>query len=246
VNPITSIKELKRPFIYYHTHVITKEVLDHAISHHKSIEIDVSVGDDGKPYIGHPLSFYKFKGLPAPNNLALDKVFGRIKESDLFIVFDCKDVRALPAIKEMIHELGNERCLFHTWIDALEFTPYPSDLVVEPHWVFEDLPLAPVLQFFKETSVPMIFSTRGLTHERIASDSESILARIHKAAADTAAAIYCNLPGGEIPSREFVKRLESMNLLAAFNLDKVPPDQRPDSYIAFTDNIELATHPQSF
>ena len=73
-NPINEIISKQKSFTYFHTRVLNREILDRAKQAKKSLEIDLSIDKNGKPYIGHLLSFYEFINIQAPNNLELDIV----------------------------------------------------------------------------------------------------------------------------------------------------------------------------
>src|ERR1700748_3067082 len=95
-NPIRKIFEKRQPFIIFHTHIINRQILDAAIAARKSLEVDLSITDDGEIYVGHPLSYYTSLSLPPPNNVPLDIVLREMKAANLFLVLDCKDVKVLP------------------------------------------------------------------------------------------------------------------------------------------------------
>jgi hypothetical protein len=177
-NPVSAAIALDKPFTIYHTHTITAAILDEAAGAGRSLEIDVAIDANGHPYIGHPFSFYEHKGLPPPSNLPLEQVLQTLKDTDTYIVLDCKDVRAVPKIKQIVQTFGHNRCLFHAWVDALQFRPYPDSLPIEPHWVHEDIPFNAVKELAALTDVPLMLSCRGLTEERLEAEQTAIIQRI--------------------------------------------------------------------
>lgn len=246
MNPVYKVFETKKPFVYFHTHVIDESVLRSAVAARKSLEVDMAIAEDGSIFIGHPLSFYEFKHLPPPNNLPLDDVLKTMSRAGLYLVIDCKDIRALPKVKQTIESFGAENVLFHAWADELLFKPYPSEIEIEPHWPYEDLPLVEILKLKRETGVPVIASARGLTQKRLSQDKEVIVEKILDAARGRIEAINFNLPGGEAPPKDIMQRLLKHKTLTWFNIDKVPPESRPPLFLGVTDDISAASDPINF
>jgi hypothetical protein len=244
-NPVYKAIKTNRPFIYYHTHVINEAVLKEALTDKKSLEVDISVAEDGSIFIGHPLIFYEFRRQSPPNNLPLSDVLEQAKRAALYLVLDCKDVRAITKAKEIIKEFGVGNCLFHSWVDILCFKPYPPEIAVEPHWFYEDLPFDQVKKLHVETKVPLILSARGLTQERLRNDRE-IVNRVIKVSRGMAEAINFNLPNGEAPPKEIMQKLLDEGILTWLNVDRVPARERPPVFIGMSDNMDLVSHPQDF
>lgn len=240
-NPVKDIIKDEKSFICFHTHAITEETLQAAISARASLEVDIAVTPAGEYYIGHPLEFYEFKGMPPPNNLPLDFVLDRIYESGLFLTIDCKDVRALPKIKKIIERFGADRCQLHAWIDALSFKPYPPEIIPEPHWKHEDLPYDEVANLQRETGVPLVMAVRGLTQERLQKEGRQIINKIITAAKGKATSIYFYLPNFELPPKHFLDELLKFRLVPYLNVDVVPMADWPRLYHGMTDHIERAT-----
>lgn len=241
-NPVSSILATGRPFTYFHTHAFTAETLSLALKVGRSLEIDISMDDAGKLYVGHPTSFYDFKGVPMPANLPLEAILDAVEHSDIFTVFDCKDVRALPAVRGFIERLGPERTLFHSWVDALLFEPYPSSLVREPHWPLEDLPLEAVAELGSSTGVPLMLSARGLTLQRLAGpEREEILSRICAVAAHSVVAVSLTLPGLIPPPRSVSEVMLRAGVVPVAHVDLVEEEELPELYLGVTDDLRRAT-----
>ena len=49
-NPINEIISKQKSFTYFHTRVLNREILDRAKQAKKSLEIDLSIDKNGKPY----------------------------------------------------------------------------------------------------------------------------------------------------------------------------------------------------
>jgi hypothetical protein len=236
-NPVQCIMDSNKPFIYFHTYEITQSVLDTTIGAGKSIEIDLAADDDGSVYIGHPRSFYAFKHLPPPANLPLDAVLDALEPTTVFVVLDCKDVRVLPMAQKIIERFGVERVLVYAWTDALCFKPYPASVAVEPHWVYEDIPLEALRRLYDATHIPMVLGCRGLTHDKFQTEWTTIRDRILDVAAQTqCVGVHFNLLSYELPSASYIGELAEHGIVPWINTDTVKPAARPLLYIGATDN----------
>lgn len=247
-NPVRQIFDKQKPFIIFHTHVIDRKVLDAAVAAGKSLEVDLSITDDGKIYVGHPLSHYTSLNLPPPNNLPLDVVLSEMKAADLFLILDCKDVRVLPKAQEIIKEYGPEDCLFHSWSDALILEPYLEEWnVIQPNWAGEELPHSEILKLRRATNVPMALTChRGLTQKRLETDGDAIVDRVLEAIEGDAEKVSFCLPKNQIVPMPVMQKLLDHHILIGTHVDEVPPEARPPIYLGSTDHLELASDPKDF
>jgi len=246
VNPVEAIIDKQKPFVYLHAHVINREFLTKALDAKKSLEVDMSLAADGSVFIGHPLSFYQFKGLPPPDNLPLDDVLQAMKDAGLYLVLDVKDVRALPKAQETIKNFGANNVLLHAWADALLFKPYPPEIIVEPHWALEDLPLGEIEKVKATTGVPVVVSARGLTQKRLRSEGSEITQKIIDTIKGKAEAVNFQLPNGEAPSIVIMQKLLDEGILTWFNVDCVPAELRPPIYLGASDKLDSVSDPAGF
>jgi len=246
-NPIGSIADLGKPFIYFHTHVITREILDAAVAEKRSLEIDISITNEGSIYVGHPLPMYRFYGLPPPDNLPLQMVVKEAKASGVFLILDCKDVRVLPVVEEIVQEYGIGNCLLHACTKALVFKPYSHKITVEPHWEDEQIALAPLLEVRRKTNVPLALCCRGLSMELIDSQGEeSVTERILEVVEGNAEVVVPNMPKDEVPPLSMMRALLEHGVLSLINIDLVTPEQRPQIFVGSTDTLQLASGIRDF
>lgn len=248
LNPILQVSKKRQPFTFFHTHIISRSVLDAAVAAGKSLEVDLSINDDGEIYVGHPLSHYAAVGLPPPDNLPLDVVLSEMKAAGLFLVLDCKDVRVLPKAQEIIKEYGSENTLYHSWSDALVLEPYLEEWdTIQPNWPGEELPHAEILKLRQATGVPMTLSChRGLTAKRLRTDGDAIVDRIAEILAGDAEAVSFHLPPGQVAPLAAMNKLLEHGILPGIHVDDVPPGARPPIYLGSTDNLKLASDPKDF
>jgi|SRR5665213_2060545 len=247
-NPISQIKKLNKPFSYFHTHVIDRAILDSVLESRKSLEIDVCMYDDGTIYVGHPVGYYTSRNLPLPSNVPLETIVKEAAAADLFLCFDCKHIKVLPKIKEMIELYGVDRCLVHAFIKELSFKPWPAKVMefAEPHWPQEEMPLDDLLRLKAETGVPLLLSCHGITRERLETEGESIMNRILELTKGRVESINFFLPKDEIVPMPIMQQLLDNNILPLVG-DRFPMDNsRPAIYLGSTDHLELASNPQDF
>ncbi len=248
LNPVRRIFDKQQPFIIFHTHVIDRKVLDAAVAAGKSLEVDLSIDENGKIYVGHPLSHYISSNLPPPNNLPLDVILSEMKAANLFLVLDCKDVKVLPKAQEIIKEYGPENCLFHSWSDALILRPYLEEWdSAQANWAAEELPHAEIIKLRQATGVPMTLSChRGLTRGRLQTDGDAIVDRIAEILGGNAEALSFVLPPGQIAPMPAMQRLLERHILPHLHIDDVPAKARPPAYLGWTNYLEHASDPKDF
>lgn len=245
-NIVYRLQALNKSFTYLHSHVFTQDTLDMVRSAGRAFEVDVSIGPDGNLFIGHHMEYYKFNQMELPtDHVSVADVIDLAQIADLFIVIDCKDERALPEVERIIEAYGNDRVLFHSWVDVFKFEPYPEELVVEPQWLFEDLPYDKVVALKQKTGVPVISSARGLTHERLNNDRK-YLDRIIQYAKGNIDVMNFSLPNNEPPNKAVIDELLANDLLTLINIDRADKAALPDVFIGITDRIADASSPGDF
>lgn len=248
LNPVRQVFERQQPFVIFHTHAIDRPVLDAAVAAGKSLEVDLSIDDNGEVYVGHPLSHYASSNLPPPDNLPLNVVLDEAKAAGLFLVLDCKDVKALPKTQEIIKGYGPENRLFHSWSDALVLPPYMEEWdTIQLNWAGEELPHSEILKLRQATNVPMTLSChRGLTQKRLEADGDVIIDQIADILDGSAEGVSFVLPPGQIAPMPAMQRLLEHRILPHIHIDSTPPEARPPVYIGWTDNLDLASDPRDF
>ena len=232
-----------KPFTYFHTRVLDRNTLDLAVATRKSIEIDLSITDDGKVYIGHPLSFYEYFKIPKPNNLLLPAVIEEIKKAGLFLVLDIKNKNLANQAVEIIKYIGVENCLLHSYVNELVFDELLDEKETEAHWPDEHIPLNAVLAISNATDVPLILSPRGnFTSQLTNTEQDKIVEKIINVAKNNAIAVSMNLHSGECPPIYMMEELLSHDILTLLNIDLISIENRPSRYIGLTDNIKNASN----
>lgn len=238
---IDQVKQSGKPFVYLHTHIVDEPLLNAAIAAGGSIEIDISVDDHGRIFVGHPLSFYEFKQLASPNNLDSNHIIEKLEKTNLIVVIDCKDIRAIDWVYQAIARLGADRVIVHGFVDSLLFKPYRTDYIIEPHWIHEDLPLSALKKLRDDTGVSLLLSSRGLSSNYIQANFTAVIRTIQNTVDQTQAVISLNLPVGDTPSQNILTSLANQNVLVLRNIDTTPDDELPAMYIGVTDDLNRQT-----
>ena len=247
-NPIHRVFELQKPFTFFHTHVLDQTVMNKATKSGKSLEVDVSIDDNGQIFVGHPLSEYEFDHLPPPSNLPLEEVIAQSKAANLFLVLDCKDVRLLPAVQKVIKGYGAERCAIHSFTDALSFKPWPPKVqaVAKPGWIPGELPLEELLELKLATEAPLILSCHGLTAERVESEKEQIMKRVLDVAKNDVEVVNFYMPKDELMPLDLADELIKQHVLPLIPVDRTPSEACPKIYLGATDIVEQASDLKDF
>lgn len=242
-NPIVQIPSNGKSFTYFHTHTPDSETFNKAIEQHKSIELDISLHPDGHIYVGHPMTYYSLRGLASPNNVDLDQAIKAAIEADIFLVLDCKHIKTLPKIKQIIKTHGSNHFLFHSFCKELSFKPWPKKIIEasEIHWSDEELPLAAVLDLKKACDVPVALSCHGITKQRLKLEGEELRSQIFKLTKGKVETVNYFLPGNEYPPLAASQALLDNGYIPMISLSKVPANERPTYYIGTTDTLENAT-----
>ena len=169
-----------KPFTFFHTWTVSEELLQSAIREEKSMDLDVCVDDDGKPYLGHSKEYHEKSGEPYFNSLPIWEVVDRIAKSNIVVMVDCKHYDAWPAIEEVVVRIGPERCLACVYVSEFKFNF--SRKGGEPDFLTEWSPIEK-LRLLK-SKYPLITTTpcaKWLPNDLLISDQyEDLIAKILK------------------------------------------------------------------
>lgn len=224
------------PYIYFHTHKVTETLLHRAIISNKSIELDVSFDEKIGPIIGHPLAFYKYRGIQKPESLPFHDAIKKLTSTKIVVVLDCKDVRALPYLETVALELGRHRVLLHAWVDSLSFKPYADDVVVEPHWDTENMPEHHLRSFYNKTGVPVVLSCRGLTLNNMSTNKDKFYETL-KNLTDFCVAVNPNLsPSSSLPA-ELIEMISKLGMVPWINVITTSVPDGLTVYIGASDDL---------
>lgn len=115
------ILKSKKPFFFFHTWCVTKNLLQQAIAEEKSMDLDVCVDDKGNPYLGHSKEYHEKSGEPFFVTMPLWEAVDMIAKSSIPVMVDCKHFNAWPIIEEVVTKIGPERCLVCVYVSEFKF-----------------------------------------------------------------------------------------------------------------------------
>ena len=107
-HPIATSLAQGHHWSYFHTHVVTKAIVERAVAENRSIEFDV-FAEGGRATIQHPPAFYEERGLPPPSNMDLEEAVALVEASDrCVLVLDAKSRDALAVIRTLVARLAQQ------------------------------------------------------------------------------------------------------------------------------------------
>ena len=259
-NPVAIARSKNLPWHYFHTHTVSVDILEAAVSSEapRSIEFDIyrpAAPADAVATIQHPPLFYEYKGKPQPANVPLEEGIARFESGDpkAVLVLDAKSRLALDTIQGLVSRLGTHRVVIHAFAKEFAIEPLPEGVEKQPHWVDESLPLADVIKAATPSGgsfrAGIMLTCRHVTAERLGAPGKfRVLERIVEAAASVPGqfdVVGLWLPGGRAPNEEVRTELLQQGILVNFNYDsEIDLDENfvyPAPYVGMTDFLERAT-----
>lgn len=244
-NPVRAIRARKKPFIFFHTHAVSEELIKKVATEQKSIELDISSGDNGKFYIGHHLSFYKHKKIRKPKNITVEKAIEILRNSKTFVKFDCKDQNVLPLVRDLIQVIGPERSMLHAFVEELNMTDSTDKEKEQPHWKFEHISLQKLIQLKEDVgNPPLQVSCRGLTLPDLLADGVRITKRITRITRQYADVVNFNIhaPRNAVAPVGLIEKLyNEYRMLTEVYVERLGRKTLPVPYFGTTDNFAYAS-----
>jgi hypothetical protein len=118
---------------------VSDELLGRAIRERKSMDLDVCINDDGRPYLGHSREYHEKSGEPCFKSLPIWDVVDRIAKSNIVVLIDCKHYDAWPVIEDVVGKIGPERCIVDSYVSEFKFGYSRGEL--EPDFITEWSPI---------------------------------------------------------------------------------------------------------
>jgi len=111
----------QKPYIFFHTWEVTRELLSQVIAQHKTIDLDISVNEKGEPYLGHSDEYHQKSAEPYFHTMPFWEAVEMVAASDIFVMVDCKNHHSWPVIEAIVEEIGPQRCLVCGFANELKF-----------------------------------------------------------------------------------------------------------------------------
>lgn len=127
------IFKTNKPFVLFHTHSATREVIEHAIASSKSMDLDICVDESGSPYLGHSEEYYGKSGETQPKTIEFWEAIELVSKAGIPVIVDCKHYDAWSVVEEVIGKIGAHRCMIHSFATELKFDyeHYDHDYLTE-------------------------------------------------------------------------------------------------------------------
>lgn len=234
------ILDSRKPFICFHTHVITRELLEAAIRMEKSMDLDVCVDEAGNPYLGHSKEYYEKVDELWADSMPLWETVELISKANIPVIVDCKNFEAWDYVEQVIEKIGAHRCLVHSFISDFQF-PFERDdeLDVSCEW-------SPGEQLINlKNKLPGLTTTasaRGLPRDLLSSGEHShLLRKIKKTLIEYKIDTVClNVPDNTFSDAALVYFLED-RIIPHVMIDSIDTSRLTQIYIGETDLLSSAS-----
>ena len=231
----------KRPFVFYHTHEVTKDTLRKAIDEEKSMDLDICVDEAGSPFLGHSREYYEKMSKPWIRSVPLWEAVDLISKANIPVMVDCKHHRAWRYVEEVIARIGPAKCLVHTFIFEFDFHYIRHDeYYVRCEW-------SPVKKLSSlKTKFPAITTTasaRGLPNDILISDQyKELLHSIkHKLIDNQVDTVCLNIPDNTFSDNALAFFLKD-KIIPHVMIDKIDTNKLTKIYVGETDFLNSASN----
>ncbi len=244
-NPQSLVRRIlnsEKPFVFYHTHIVNEENLQHAIAEEKSMDLDVSIDDEGNPYLGHSPEYHRKSGEPYFDSVPLWRAVDLISKSNIAVMVDCKHYDAWPVIEEIVEKIGPERCRVGSYVSELKFEHSRGG--EEPDYLTDWSP-AEKLRLLKEKypAVTTVVYARWLPNDLLVSGEYKKLIEHVRDVVSThhVDSVSLNIPY-ETVTNEWLRYFRIKNIIPAINVNNIDTTKLTEVYIGETDYLENASN----
>lgn len=236
------ILKSKKPFVFFHTWSVTKDLLQQAIDKEKSMDLDVCVDDTGNPYLGHSKEYYEKSGESFSVTMPLWEAVNTIAKSKIPVMVDCKHFNAWPIIEEVVTKIGPERCLVCTYVSEFKFAYSRKD--GELDYITEWSPIEKLRllksKFPSATTTPC---AKWLPSDLLISNQyEKLLQNIRQTLKDNHADTVCLGVPDKTISDKWLRYFLAENIIPHVVIDKIDTTRLSQIYIGETDYLKSASN----
>lgn len=228
----------KKPFVFFHTWTVTKDLLKQAILEQKSMDLDVCVDDAENPYLGHSKEYHEKSGEPYFVTMPLWEAVDTIAKSNIAVMVDCKHFNAWPIIEEVVAKIGPERCLVCAYVFELKFNYSRKE--GEPDFITEWSPIEKLrLLKSKFPSVTTTPCSKWLPDDLLISNQyEELLKSIRQTLMDNLSDTVCLGVPDETMSNKWLRYFTAENIIPHVMIDKIDTKKLSEMYIGESDYLE--------
>lgn len=233
------IRNSDAPYIFYHTHQVTRDSLEEAIDWGKSMDLDVCVDEAGRPYIGHSREYYEKIVEPWDISMPLWEAVDLISKAHIPVIVDCKHQGAWRYVEEVIARIGPAKCLAHTFISEFYFPYVPHEYDVKCEWSPAEKLRGLKAKF---PSLTTTASAKGLPDDLFLSDRyEELLRGIKRTLlAHQVDTVCLNISNDAFSDKALAFFLED-EIIPHIMIDKIDTSALSEVYIGETDDLSLAS-----
>lgn len=235
------ILKKRKPFVFFHTWSVTKDLLRQAIAEQKSMDLDICVGDDGRPYLGHSKEYHEKSGEPYFVTMPLWKAVNMISKSSIPVMVDCKRHDAWSVIEEVVLRIGPERCLVCSYVNELKFNY--SRKPNEPDFLSEWSPIEKLKELKdKFPSVTITPCSKWLPEDLLVSNChKQLVKKVLKILKQNNADTVCLSVPDETINDRWLKYFLEENIIPHIVVDKIDTAKLSELYIGETDYLDKAS-----
>lgn len=240
------ILDSKKPFVFFHTWCVTKNLLQQAIAEEKSMDLDICMDDKGNPYLGHSREYHKKSGEPFFVTMPIWEAIDMIAKSSIPVMVDCKHYAAWPVIEKIVAKLGPERCLVCVYVSEFKFNYSRQEN--EPDFLTEWSPIKKMrLLKSKFPSVTTTSCAKWLPNDLLISDKyENLLHNIRQTIKNNNADTVCLGVPDETISDKWLQYFLTENIIPHVVVDKIDTATLSKLYIGETDYLKSASNSRFF
>ncbi|MEK9179172.1 MAG: hypothetical protein AAB893_01755 [Patescibacteria group bacterium] len=230
---------LGKPYVLFHTHVASREIIERAIRKNKSMDLDISVDSTGNPYLGHSQEYYEISGEKKGNSISYFLALELLAKSKIPVIIDCKNHAAWHYVKMAVMKLGDWRCVVNSFVTELKYSHVDSGVDYLAEWVSIDR-LREIKEMFPLVTtsasckfLPKDIFTNGFPTEEVYYLRENLML-------NTVDTVSFNVPNETISNSVLQYFLEK-GIISHLNVDLADTSLLSSVYMGETDNIKRAS-----
>lgn len=240
------IRKSGKPFTFFHTHRVTPELLAQAVSERRSMDLDICVDSQGRPYLGHSEEYHQKSGEPFFDSVALNTAMEAVAAAQIPVIVDCKHHDAWKSVERVVTRIGAHNCLVHSFVSEYRFAAgRPSG---EPDYETEWSGIN-MLRDFKERfpGVTTTASAKWLPTDVLTNpEHERLLNQIRWIASQHAVDTLCLNVDDSTISDSALRFFSELGILLHVNVDCANVEALSELYVGETDELDRASNLTSF
>lgn len=205
------------------------------------MDLDISVDEEGDPYLGHSPEYHRKSGEPYFDSMPLWKAVDLISQSDIMVLVDCKHHDAWPVIENVVEKIGPERCRVDSFVSELRFGHSRGE--GEPDFLTEWSAIGRLrLLKAKYPSVTTAACAKWPPRDLLVSDRhERLVEYIRDLLKMNHVDLVCLSIPYETITDEWLRYFRAADIMPSIEVDKIDTSKLSGVYIGETDHLERAS-----